>query len=72
MSDQYQPDFTAWGAISSTFQVICKESKFFGTMIFIYVILYGAPYLFLFDGIDFTNPEAIFDLYSAGNPLFLI
>jgi hypothetical protein len=71
MSDQYHPDFTTWGAVSKTVQVLKNEIAFFGTLIILYAIISTVPALYIYDGIDFTNPDNIIELYSTGNLLFL-
>lgn len=72
MSDQYHPDFTTWGAVSKTIHVLKTEIAFFGALIILYAIISTLPALYIYDGIDFSDPAAIIKIYSVENPLFLV
>lgn len=72
MSDQYHPDFTVFGAIVKTIRVIRDEFQFFAILIFLYTIVSTVSSLYLFDGVDLTNPAASPGDYGIGGVFFII
>ena len=72
MSKAHHPDFTAFGAILRTFQVMREEFLFFAILITLYVVISTVPYLFLFDGVDLTDPTVFMELALNDQPYFLV
>lgn len=72
MSETSPPDFTAFGAIGETISIMRTEFKFFAILISIYVIVSLVPYLFLFDGIDFTDPEMFVNQMQGAQPFLSV
>lgn len=68
MSETHHPDFTAFGAIGETIRVMRSEFRFFTTLIVIYVAVSVTPYLFMLDGVDFTDPEVLLGQMQNGQP----
>ena len=54
MSQAHHPDFTAFGAIEKTCQVMREEFKFFAIIIVLYALVSSFPFLF-YSGLDFAN-----------------
>tara|TARA_R110002073_G_scaffold195128_1_gene354240 strand:- start:534 stop:1304 length:771 start_codon:yes stop_codon:yes gene_type:complete len=72
MSQAHHPDFTAFGAILRTIQVMREEFLFFAILITLYVVISTVPYLFLFDGVDLTDPTVFMELALNDQPYFLV
>ncbi len=68
MSDQFYPQFTAWGTIKKSLTVMMDEYRFFGMLLIAYVLFSTVPYIYLFDGIDLTNPEVMLEYLSGSHP----
>ena len=69
MSEQIYPDFTFWGAIKASFQVIRDDFSFFGIMMLIMVVVSVLPSMFM-NSYDFTDTEILAEQLSGGGQAY--
>ena len=72
MSQEYHPDFTAWGTITGAFAVLMKELRYFSIILVAYVACSVLPYLLFYQGVDLTNPAVAIEAFSGAEPLMAV
>lgn len=70
MSQEPIPSFGAFSTLEQSFRVLFSDIKFFAAILLLYTLISAVPYLFIFDGIDFSDPQVILEMAQTGNVLF--
>ncbi len=70
MSQETAPPFGVFNTLELSFRILFNEIKFFAVVLLLYTLISVVPYLFIFEGVDITDPEVILEMVQTGNVLF--
>lgn len=62
--------FGVFNTLGLSLRVLFSEIRFFAAVLLLYTLFSAGPYLFIFNGVDISDPVEILDMMQNGNLLF--